>query len=173
MHSDTESPAQSTTYLPISDQWLLTGLVVIGAVLMETTLSELLRLPITIAAFVVATPDTWIPLVVMGILMAGALVLEGTRPTLRQERFAWWAYGTVSIVGVAWFFRFGDLNWHATPDWVKEWTYYTALHESFSHGRLPWFLNATFQGTDRFFANPETNIAPRPSCLRGWTCRPS
>lgn len=139
----------------------------LAAVLIETTVPDLLRLPFTIASFLVATPDTWIPLIVLGILMAGAFVLEISTPTRRQERLAWCLTGVVSVVGVAWFFRFGDLNWHATPDWIKEWTYYTALHESLSHGRLPWFLNATFQGTDRFFANPETNIAPQ-TLLLAW-----
>jgi hypothetical protein len=164
--SDTDSPPQSTSYLPIPDQWLLVGLLVIGAVLAETSLPELIRLPLTLGQFIRTTPDTWAPLLVVAILMAAALVLEGPRWP-RQERRAWFVAGAASVAGVVWFFRAGDINWHATPDWAKEWTYHTALRESLSHGRLPWFLNVEFQGTDRFFANPETNVFPH-TVLLAW-----
>ena len=166
MDSNTESPSRTTAF-PIPDQWLLVGLLVVAAILSETSFPDVLRLPLTIARFVATYPDNWMPLLVMVILMAAALVLERSGPTAKHERPAWFAAGTVAIAGVLWFFRAGDLDWHATPDWTKEWAYYTALHESLSQGRLPWFLNETFQGTDRFFANPETNIAPQ-AVLLAW-----
>jgi hypothetical protein len=159
--SDSGRPCYRSTLLPVDDQWLVVGVVTAAAMLAETSVLEFIRLPLRLAGFVAATPDTWLPLLVVVLLMAGAVVLEARgRPPQRQSQ-AWYVAGAAAIVGAVWFFRAGNLDWGATADWVKEWTYHAALHESLSRGQLPWFLEETFQGTNRFFANPETNIAPQ------------
>lgn len=140
---------------------MIVGLLVAGALLIDPSLLLLAGLP----AFIAATPDLWMPLPIVLALVTGAVALEVWKPSNNQLRVCWGIGGAIATVGVAWFFRFGDLNWHATPDWIKDWTYYTALHESLSHGRLPWFLAETFQGTTRYFANPETNVAPHALLL--------
>ena len=43
----------------------------------------------------------------------------------------------VAVGGIVWFFRAGDLDWHGSGDWKKEWTYFTAWHEALARGRLP------------------------------------
>lgn len=63
-------------------------------------------------------------------------------------------------------FRAGDLDWHVTNDWLKEWTYATAWQEALRHGRLPWFLADSFQTTNRLLANPETVASPHVIALR-------
>lgn len=165
MSADSEIEASPTTYLPISDQWLLIGLLSAGAILIDTSPLDLLRLPITLASFIAATPDTWIPLPILSALMIGALILERVHASTASVRVAWIVLAIATATGAVWYFRFGDLNWHATPDWIKDWTYNQALHESLRDGRLPWFLTDPFQGTNRYFANPETNVAPHALLL--------
>ena len=120
----------------------------------------LIRLPISLAQSINATPDSWIPLLAVVALLASAITLQSIRRNERRERVAWWLSGATAVAGIVWFYRAGDLDWHATRDWIKEWTYHTALRESLAAGRLPWLLRESFQDTDRFFANAETNIAP-------------
>lgn len=141
--------------------------MVAGAILVESTLPAVARLPLTLATFIRATPDTWIPLVVILCLMAGALILEWAGRSQRRARFAWLIAGAIFVSGAVWFFRAGDLDWHTTQDWVKEWTYHAALRDSLSQGRLPWHLQEAFQGTRLFFANAETNVAPQ-ALLLAW-----
>ena len=167
MFSGSEPPNVRSTVLPVDDQWLIVGVMTAGAVLAATSWPELIRLPLKLGSFVAATPDTWIPLLIVMMLMAGALALEAAGRSEPRERRAWWVAGAVAMAGVVWFFRAGDVDWYATQDWQKEWTYHTALRESLSRGRLPWFLNETFQDTNRFFANPETNVAPH-ALLLAW-----
>jgi len=166
------TPPSRSTVLPIDDQWLLVGVMAAGAALLHTTTWDLLRLPLTLAAFIAATPDTWIPLVVVVALMSSAIGFEWIGRSQPTDRGLWLLAGVVSMVGAWWYFRGGDLNWFTTQDWVKEWTYHTALRESLSHGRLPWILNDSFQGTALFFANAETNIAPH-ALLLGWVDVPT
>lgn len=141
--------------------------MVLGAVLLDTTLVDLIRLPLDRARFIAATPDTWLPLLVVVLLMAGALALEWSGRSPGRERAAWLIAGVASVAGAVWYFRAGDLDWYTTQDWVKEWSYHAALRESLSHGRLPWQLQELFQGTRLFFANAETNIAPH-ALLLAW-----
>ena len=165
MISDSDPPSFRSTVLGVDDQWLIVGVMTAGAVLTETSFAAVVRLPLRLAFFIAATPDTWMPLLVVVMLMAGALVLEVLGRSERRERRAWWVAGAAAVAGAVWFFRAGDLDWYATPDWTKEWTYHAALQESLRQGQLPWFLNETFQDTNRFFANPETNVAPHAVML--------
>lgn len=167
MAPDTESSPPRSTAFPIDDQWLLVTVLVIGAVLIDTTVPDLVRLPQRLVRFIAATPDTWSPLTVVIALMGGALALQWRGRSASRERVAWWVIGAVCVAGTMWYFRLGDLDWYTTQDWVKEWSYVTALRESLVHGRLPWFLNEPFQGTRLFFANAETNIAPH-TLLLAW-----
>ena len=167
MASDSDRSSFRSTVLAVDDQWLVVGVMTAGAVLTETSILEMIRLPLRLASFIAATPDTWMPLLVVVMLMAAAIALEVSGRSERRERRAWWVAGAAAVAGAVWFFRAGDLDWSATADWTKEWTYHAALHESLSQGRLPWFLNETFQGTNRFFANPETNVAPH-ALLLAW-----
>jgi hypothetical protein len=142
------------------------GVLALGAVLIDSSLLTLLRFPLTLATFIGATPDTWIPLAIVITVIAGALSLEAVGRPARVERFAWFVGAAISIAGVVLYYRAGQVDWLATQDWVKEWTYYTALRESLSSGGLPWFLNEPFQGTALFFANAETLVAPHAVLLR-------
>lgn len=171
MVSDGEPHPFRSTLFPVDDQWLIVATMTAGALLVETSVPELTRLP-TLASFVAATPDTWVPLLILVLLMSGALVLETLGRSERRDRRAWWPAGAVAVAGVVWFFRGGDVDWFATPDWAKEWTYLAALHDSLGRGQLPWFFTETFQGTNRFFANPETNVAPH-ALLLAWVDGPT
>jgi hypothetical protein len=145
----------------------MVGVMAAAAAWAESSIPDLLRLPLRLASFLAATPDTWIPLLVIVAMLAAALAVELAGRSEAHQRRGWWVAGGTAIMGVVWFFRAGDLDWAATPDWIKEWTYHAALGESLGRGQLPWFLNETFQGTDRFFANPETNVAPH-ALLLAW-----
>ncbi len=142
-------------------------MLTIGAVLVESTPLGFISTPVTIASFIRATPDTWMPLAAVVALAAGALLLQSTTRRAGAERIAWFTAGAVCIAGVVWYFRAGNVDWFATQDWVKEWTYYTALRESLAQGTMPWFLNEPFQGTTRYFANAETIVSPL-GLLLGW-----
>ena len=166
MRADAGPPFRSTL-LPIDDQWLIVGVMAAAAALAETSIPDLLRLPFRLTAFLAATPDTWMPLLVVVTLLAAALALEVAGRSAARLRRGWWVAGVTAIIGGVWFFRGGDLDWSATPDWIKEWTYHTALRESLGRGQLPWFLHETFQDTNRFFANPETTVAPH-ALLLAW-----
>ena len=72
----------------------------------------------------------------------------------------------VGVITLAWYLRFGAIDWNQGSDWRKEWIYYTALKEAVASGELPWHLRGQFQGTDRFLANPETVFAPQVIALR-------
>lgn len=166
MPSDTESSPPRSTAFPVDDQWLLVAVLALGAVLIDSSLVTLVRFPVTLASFIRATPDTWIPLAVVVTLIGGACVLEYLGRPARAERFAWLAGSAIGLAGVVWYFRAGHVDWLATPDWIKEWTYYTALRESLDRGGLPWFLNEPFQDTTLFFANAETVVAPHAVLLQ-------
>jgi hypothetical protein len=165
--SDQDDSAYRSTLIPVNDQWLVVGAMLLGAVLIDTTLTDLVRLPLTRADFIAETPDTWLPLTFVIAMMAGALSLQWLGRSDKRERLAWLTAGVVCVVGAVWFFRAGDLDWYTTQDWVKEWSYHTALRESLSRGQLPWYLNEVFQGTTLFFANAETNVAPH-ALLLAW-----
>ena len=143
-----------------SKQWIAIGLILAVAVYTQTSLRVLVHLPLELAYRIAATPPMWMPLVVLLLAMTAALLLDTARLRARTDRTAWAIFGLAGALGIVWFFRAGDLDWHATGDWKKEWTYYTAWHDGLRQGQLPWYLNETFQGTDRFFANPETVVAP-------------
>ncbi len=153
-------PALASTLTGIPDQWLVIGLLLLGAVLSETSFAQMFRLPVNMASFVAATPDLWIPLLTVVMLIVIALGLEARGRTGKQVAPLWMVAGPVAIAGLIWFFRSGDLDWHATQDWVKEWSYHQAWRESLSRGQLPWILTTSFQGSDLFFAIAETNVAP-------------
>lgn len=166
MASDLPSTPPRSTAFPIDDQWLLVGVLALGAVLIDSSLLTLVRFPFTLASFILATPDTWIPLASVLAALFGALALEALgRPAL-AERVAWLSGTGICIAGVVWYFRGGHVDWSATQDWVKEWSYYTALRESLGRGTLPWLLKEPFQGTTLFFANAETLLAPHAVLLR-------
>ncbi|MBM3347809.1 MAG: hypothetical protein FJY55_15140, partial [Betaproteobacteria bacterium] len=158
--SDHDASGYRSTLIPVNDQWLVVGAMLAGAVLVDTTITDLVRLPLTRADFIAATPDTWLPLAVVIVMMAGALALEWCGRSDTRERVAWLIAGAIGAAGAVWYFRAGDLDWYTTQDWVKEWSYHTAWRESLSRGQLPWHLHDTFQGTRLFFANAETNVAP-------------
>ncbi len=95
MVSDGEPHPFRSTLFPVDDQWLIVGTMTAGALLVETSVPELTRLP-TLASFVAATPDTWVPLLIVVLLMSGALVLETLGRSERRERRAWWPAGAVA-----------------------------------------------------------------------------
>lgn len=134
--------------------------MVLGAVLLESSPLAFLRTPLSIASFIYATPDTWMPLGAVVVLAAAGFASEIAGRTPRSHWIGGLLTGIVVVTGVVWYFRAGDVDWFATQDWVKEWTYYTALRESLQRGELPWFLNEPFQGTPRYFANAETIVSP-------------
>jgi hypothetical protein len=144
----------------VSKQWIVIGAILAGAVYTQTSLRVLLYLPLDLYYLIAATPPMWGPLAGLLMLMVGAVLLEGSRPSRRPQWLLWVVAGVAGCLGIIWFFRAGDLDWHASGDWIKEWTYYTAVREGLRDGQLPWYLKEIFQGTDRFFANPETPVAP-------------
>ena len=144
----------------VSKQWIVIGAILTGAVYTQTSLRVLFYLPLDLYYRIAATPPMWGPLAGLLILMIGAVLLEGSRPSTRPHWLLWVVAGVAGCLGIIWFFRAGDLDWHASGDWKKEWTYYTAVREGLRDGQLPWYLKEFFQGTDRFFANPETPVAP-------------
>jgi len=137
----------------------------LAAVLAESTLGKVLALPAALVAEVARTPPAHLPASALLLLLVAAAYLQCRRnPALER---AWWMAATVAAVGgIVWFFRAGDLDWHGSGDWKKEWTYYTAWQEALARGRLPWYLTEVFQTTNRFFANPETTIGPQVILLR-------
>jgi len=137
----------------------------LAAVLAESTLGNFLALPAALITEVARTPPARLPAAALLLLLVAATYLQFRRnPTLER---AWRiAASVVAIGGIVWFFRAGDLDWHGTGDWKKEWTYNSAWHEALTRGRLPWYLNEVFQTTNRFFANPETTVGPQVILLR-------
>ncbi|HWI18363.1 MAG TPA: hypothetical protein VNT81_11485, partial [Vicinamibacterales bacterium] len=164
--ADQDRKALRSTLFPVDDQWLVVGALVLGAVLIDTTITDLVRLPLTRARFIAQTPDTWIPLATVLIMMAAALALQWAGRSPLGERIGWLVAGCVGMAGAVWYFRAGNLDWFMTQDWVKEWSYHTALRESLGRGALPWYLQELYQGTRLFFANAETNVAPHAVLLR-------
>lgn len=137
----------------------------LAAVLAESTLGKLLSLPASLVTEVARTPPAQLPAASLSLLLLAAAYLQ-YRPNAALERAWRIATSAVAIGGIVWFFRAGDLDWHSTGDWRKEWTYYTAWQEALARGRLPWYLIEIFQSTDRFFANPETAVGPQVIPLR-------
>jgi len=69
------------------------------------------------------------------------------------------------------FFGFGRLSL-TLEDWPMHGYYLNIGRLSLTHGTLPWVVNWSSQGTDRFLANPETYISPLllllPWVSNGW-----
>ena len=135
------------------------------AVLAESTLDKLLLLPVALVTEVARTPPAQLPAAALLLLLVTATYAQFRRnPEL--ERTWRMAASAMAVGGIVWFFRAGDLDWHITGDWRKEWIYYTAWKEALAAGRLPWYLIEVFQTTNRFFANPETAAGPQVILLR-------
>lgn len=136
---------------------LVTALIV-GAVYTLTTPADMLQLPSAQWRLVEGTRGSWGPLACVAAVLAWSLWLEW-----RGQRFGtagWIVVGVLSVTAIGWFFRGGQIDWQNSRDWQKEWTYYEAVKETLATGRLPWHINAAFHYTNKFFANPETVIAP-------------
>ena len=69
------------------------GLLLLGAVLSETSFAQMFRLPVSMASFVAATPDLWIPLLVVVMLIVIALGLEARGRTAKQVAPLWMVAG--------------------------------------------------------------------------------
>jgi hypothetical protein len=123
-----------------------------------TNLTDLLSMPADQWRQVVGTPGAWTPLVMLSVLLGAAIYLEWRAKPVNTG--AWIVLSLMTLLVVPWFFRGGRIDWQASLDWRKEWTYYDAVKQSFAAGRLPWHLTSAFQHTNKFFSNPETVIAP-------------
>lgn len=69
--------------------------------------------------------------------------------------------GLFVLGGLHWiaFFNWGDVKLEAY-DWPKETAYLDMQRHTLLTGELPWKVDHSFHGTDRFLALPETNLLP-------------
>ena len=68
----------------------------------------------------------------------------------------------IYIAGICfwiYFFNGGSITF-LSNDWSKEYTYYSILKQALITHTIPYNISQQIQGTDRFLANPETNIFP-------------
>jgi hypothetical protein len=144
-------------------QWVAIAALLRGAMLALTPVPELSGLRAEQWRLVVGTPGAWLPLGVAMAVLAYALYLEARARMLGSV--GWSLVALAGVAAVAWFFRGGQIDWQHSRDWQKEWTYYAAIKEGLSTGHLPWHLTSTFHYTNKFFANPETVVAPHVIAL--------
>jgi hypothetical protein len=151
-------------------QWVAIAALLRGAMLVLTPVPELSRLSEEQWRLVVGTPGAWLPLGVALAVLACALYLEARSRMLGPA--GWTLVTLAGIAAFAWFFRGGHIDWQHSRDWQKEWTYYAAIKESLATGRIPWQLTSTFHYSNKFFANPETVVAPHVIAL-AWLSIPT
>ena len=59
------------------------------------------------------------------------------------------------------FLGLGDPGIIDVADWNLEYRYHSVLREALAEHSIPWHINTTIQGTDRFFGNPEVLYSPQ------------
>jgi hypothetical protein len=128
---------------------------------------DILRVIVVHVRLVADNPAAWLP---AACLIAAAWVAwAASRPggALVHDRLVTVLVFATSAVTLAWFVQFGRLSWSGTSDWVKDWTYYSALQQAVLRGELPYYLRTSLQQTDRYLANLETFAAPH-AILLAW-----
>ena len=125
---------------------------------------QLLRTPLTILRLVVATPAIYAPLAALAAWLALAWFAQ-FRNSKRLARLTDWLGLLVGAFMVSWFFQFGQVSWQQTRDWETGWTYFAGIRQAVQSGELPYLLRTASQGTERYFANAETLIAPHAILL--------
>lgn len=121
---------------------------------------QVVREPFVQLRLLINTPALWAPALAVACVVAVAWQLD--RRGRSGDRSGYITEACAGAFGVAiffWFFHFGQFPW-TEGDWREEWTFFFAWKQALGGGGLPYYIATAMQGTERYFANPQTPLMP-------------
>ena len=130
-------------------------------------LRALLRAPIVPVRELIGTPAAYWPAIdLLGLIGLAWYYQIDPRWDSKRDRIIEVLGFVVGVAAIVWFFRLGQFPWSQEQDWLRNWRYLTSLQEAILRGEIPYYLRTQLFGSDRFWANPETLVAPHALLLR-------